>query len=135
MADAIFTATVVNNRGIVSRNNLEGKPPFRLEFAPAEGEKATYLIGVVLSLGRMYAYPEFIENAPFVVRFFNNPPGFALERADTKGSMPFRFEEADELIRVIRQAVDMGIDSQRLQGPARPASGNPMGYIADEVMS
>lgn len=86
---------------------------FSLNLSPAEVDKATYIVGIALSMETLDAVPSHITNTPFVVRFFEND-NLALERTDKKDSIPFTFAEGDELIMTLKQARDMAINSRML---------------------
>lgn len=120
---ATFSASVASNgRIVISRDNLPGKPAFRLDLSVNEGEKLTSLLGTVLSTSSVDRgeLPDHLTGTPFVVRFFPKDNGMALERTDIKGSLPFRMRETDELIRVVQMGVAMAVNQIQRQGPARP---------------
>ena len=86
-------------------------------FAPAEAAKATAILGIALSMEDMEVLPDHITGSPFVVRFLGE--GFCrLEREDGDGSVKFLWEEGDELITTIRDALGMAINVRTLSGPA-----------------
>lgn len=80
---------------------------------PAEVDKATKIIGIALGMETLDAVPSHITNTPFVIRFFNDDM-LALERNDTKGSIPFKFSEGDELITTLQQAQAICVNDRTL---------------------
>jgi hypothetical protein len=133
---ATFTASVTGNRDLAIERVHKYKtdaPNFRLELAPQEVELATYLVGFTMGLKDMDSVPDYLENSPMVVRIFPRNEGFALERQDRSGSMPFHVKEADELIRILNQGRDMAINARQQAGPARPV-GLRGGMTHDEVI-
>lgn len=131
---AIFRASVDNNRAVViERDGLPGRSGFRLTMTPSEADKAATLVSFVPGAEQTGALPDFIENSPFVVRFFPRNEGCALERQDIGGSIPFRANEADDLIKTLRIGRDMAVNAQQLQGPARPV-GLRTAFAHDEVL-
>jgi len=83
----------------------------KLELRPAEVEKATTIIGIALQMETMDAIPGHITNSPFVIRFFEDDL-LALERADAKGSVSFKWDEGDELILAIQSGLKIAINSK-----------------------
>ena len=91
-------------------------------FAPAEAEKATSVLGIALGMEDMDVLPDHIGHSPWVVRFLEE--GFCrLEREDGEGSVKFLWEEGDELITTIHDALGMAINVRTLSGPAGSANG------------
>jgi len=82
-----------------------------LKLRPAEVEKATTIIGIALQMETMEAIPDHIKNSPFVIRFFEDDL-LALERADAKGSVSFKWDEGDELILAIQSGLKIAINSK-----------------------
>lgn len=103
----MFRSNATANEVVLSRDKAE------LRFSPAEGEKATYLIGIALSMETMDSVPSHITNSPFVVRFFQDD-SLALERSDKAGSIPFTFHEGDNLIKAIRLGVQTAVNDRAL---------------------
>lgn len=137
MSEVIFLPSVTNNRDLAIERVHKYKadaPKFRLDMTPQEVEKAVYLVGFTLGLEQMDSVPDFLENSPLVVRIFPRNEGFALERQDRGGSMPFHAKEADALIRTLNMARDMAINARQQSGPARPATLRG-GITYDEVIS
>lgn len=130
-----FTASVTNNRDLAIERVHKYKEgaKFRLELTPQEVEKATYLVGFTRGLAQMDAVPDHLANSPLVVRIFPRNEGFALERQDRGGSMPFHVHEADELIKILNQGRDMAINARQQAGPAKPANLRG-GVTYDEVV-
>jgi len=95
------------NEAIVKRGD------FSIRMSPAEVDKATYIVGIALSMETLDSVPSHITNSPFVVRFFENDM-LALERNDSKGSVPFSFQEGDELITTLQQARSITINDRML---------------------
>lgn len=119
------------HKGLVVITRRKGK--FRVEMTPNETEKATYIIGLALSMVGMSNVPDHIINTPFVVRFFPKRI-LALERLDRIGSMPFRINEGDDLIKMIQICKDVCLN-ERAHGkavPSGPATVNCM--VSDEPL-
>ena len=91
---------------------------FKLALSPAEINKATSVLGTALSLESFEELPSNIANAPFVVRFFEDGQ-LALERSDASGSVPFRWNETDELILTLEKALAMAVNERTLIKGAR----------------
>lgn len=88
-----------------------------ITFAPAEAARASSLLGIALGMEDMDVLPDHITGSPFVIRFLEE--GFCrLEREDGNGSVKFLWEEGDELITTIRDAVGMAVNIRTLGGPA-----------------
>jgi hypothetical protein len=88
-----------------------------LQFAPAEAEKATHLLGIALGMESLEVLPDHIAGTPFVIRFLEE--GFCrIEREDGEGSLRFLWEEGDELIVAIKSALGICINVRTLGGPA-----------------
>lgn len=131
---AIFRASVDNNRAVViERDGLPGRSGFRLTMTPSEADKAAALISFVPGADQAASLPDYLESSPFVIRIFPRNEGFALERQDIGGSIPFRANESDDLINTLRIGRDMAVNAQQLQGPARPV-GLRTAFAHDEVL-
>lgn len=90
---------------------------FSLKLSPAEVDKATGLVGTALSMETLEALPDHITGTPFVVRFFEDDR-LALERTDNKGSIPFTWAEADDLILSLYDGKKIAINERTLiKGP------------------
>lgn len=83
----------------------------KLELRPAEVEKATQIIGIALSMETMEVIPDHIKNTPFVIRFFEDNL-LALERADAKGSVSFKWDEGDDLILAIQSGLKIALNAK-----------------------
>ena len=126
----IFMPKTHQGRVIIERVTGEDQKSYSIEMSPAEAVKASYVVGLALSMIELENIPDHIKNTPFVVRFFPHKV-FALERTDAAGSLPFRVAEGDELILTIRMAVDMALNEQTL-GRAVRATGIPSSILASE---
>lgn len=83
----------------------------KLELRPAEAEKATQVIGIALQMETMEVIPDHIKNSPFVIRFFEDNL-LALERADSKGSVSFKWDEGDALILAIQSGLKIALNAK-----------------------
>lgn len=96
---------------------------FSIRLSPAEVDRATSLVGTVLGMEKMEALPDHIKGTPFVVRFFEDNK-MALERTDMKGSIPFTWAEADDLILALHDGKKIAINERTLikgpRGTGRP---------------
>ncbi len=93
-----------------------------IQFAPAEADKASEILGIALGMESLPVLQGHITNSPFVVRFLET--GFCrLEREDGDGSISFLWEEGDQLIITLKLAVGMSINERTLSGPAGSANG------------
>lgn len=95
---------------------------FVLRLVPAEVDKATSLLGIALGMETLDALPDHITGSPFVIRFFEDDR-LALERADAKGSIPFTWAEADELILALHDGKKLAINERTLIRGPRSAGG------------
>jgi hypothetical protein len=91
---------------------------FSMRLTPAEVDKATRLLGITLGMENMDTLPDHITNTPFVVRFFENDK-LALERLDADGSIPFAWNEADDLITTLNDGLKIAINERTLVKGAR----------------
>jgi hypothetical protein len=90
---------------------------FVIRLSPAEVDKATHLVGVALGMETMDALPDHISGTPFVIRFFEDDR-LALERTDNKGSVPFTWAEADDLILALHDGKKIAVNERTLiKGP------------------
>jgi len=90
---------------------------FAIKLSPAEVDRATGLVGTALSMETLEALPDHITGTPFVVRFFEDDR-LALERTDNKGSIPFTWAEADDLILSLHDGKKLAINERTLiKGP------------------
>lgn len=112
MSEPIYHVGESRGRVTIKRQVAEGQPVFTVDFTPAEADKATKLIAMALSMIELDNVPDHINNTPFVIRFYPKQV-FALERTDISGSMPFRTNEGDELIRSIHMGVDIVLNAQK----------------------
>ena len=116
VSESKFVASTHQGRILISR--AENSASHFVEFAPAEAAKASAIVGLILSTLSHKRMPEHITSSPFVVRIF--PKGvFALERNDLGGSLPFRANEGDELIRMIDLGLGICLNEQT-QGKVVP---------------
>ena len=109
MSSAKFVASTHQGRIFVSR--AENSSKHTVEFSPAEAAKATGIVGTILATLSHKRMPEYITSSPFVVRIFKKGV-FALERDDLGGSLPFRANEGDELIRTIDMGLGLCLNEQ-----------------------
>lgn len=112
MADRTFMPLADENWITITRGE------FSIRLTPAEAEKATRLIGIVLGMETMKTIPDHVKNSPFIVRFFEDN-NLALERLDLKGSIPFNWDEADDLITTINDGLNIAINERTLIKGAR----------------
>lgn len=98
-----------SHQGTITVNRPNSK--YYLHMTPGESVKAAEIVGMALSAYEMSYIPKHITNSPFVIRFFDNKV-FALERTDDSGSIPFRWSEGDELIRVINMGRGICLNEQ-----------------------
>lgn len=119
-----FLASTHQGKAIVTR----GEAKFKIEMTPGETEKATYIVGFALSMVELPSVPDHIKNTPFVVRFFPNRV-LALERTDSRDSMPFRINEGDDFIKAIRTAHGMCLNEQTHGKAVSP------GAVVPEILS
>ena len=117
----LFLPAADSNSIIIKRGE------FVLRLTPAEIDKATSLIGIALGMETMEALPDHITNTPFVVRFFEDDR-LALERTDVKGSIPFTWAEADELILALHDGKKLAINERTLIKGPRSAGGGRVNY-------
>lgn len=90
---------------------------FSLRLTPAEVDKATNILGIVLGMESLDALPDHVTNTPFCVRMFEDDR-LALERTDNKGSIPFTWAEADDLILALHDGKKLAINERTLiRGP------------------
>jgi hypothetical protein len=93
----------------------------KFKLTPAEIRKATNLIGIALGMEDMDWLPDHISGSPFVIRFLKE--GFLrLEREDSEETLRFRWEEGDELITTLHDALGMAVNIRTLNGPAGAVS-------------
>lgn len=119
MSDKLFMPTGDANWITVTREK------FSIKFTPAEVNKATQLLGIALGMETMDALPDHITNNPFVIRFFEDDK-LALERSDVKGSIPFNWDETDELIVTINDGLKIAINERTLVKGARGTGYAPL---------
>lgn len=124
---ANFIASTHQGRVRVERSNK----PFVIDMAPAEVDKATDLIGLLMSMVESPVLPEFIKNTPFVIRVFPKQ-AYALERTDLAGSVPFRRNEADELIHVLKMGLGICLNEQTHGRVVPTSQGVPPIMVGDE---
>ena len=110
MSEAKFVASTHQGEITIARAD---QSHLRVTFSPSEAEKASAIVGMILSMVALPKVPAFIENPPFVVRIFPRQI-YALERQDQKGSLPFRVREGDELIRTIDMGLGICLNEQTL---------------------
>ncbi len=91
-----------------------------IELTPSEVNKATHLIGLVLSMAGLDQVPDNIRHSPFVIRLFPKKE-YAIEREDADGSLPFRWREGDELIDFFKMGLAKCLNEQT-QGRVVPRS-------------
>lgn len=93
-----------------------------IKFNPAETDQATYLIGIALGMENMKTLPSHIAGSPFVLRFFEDD-FIRLEREDAEGTIRFRWDEGDDLIVALQDALKMAINERTLVKSARGTGG------------
>lgn len=92
----------------------------QIELAPAEIDKATHLIGIALGMEELETLPDHIAGSPFIIRFFEE--GFLrIEREDGEGSLRFAWEEGDELITSLHDALAIAVNERTLVKSPRNA--------------
>jgi len=112
MSERIFLPAADQNFITVTRGDK-----FSLKLTPSEVNKATELIGDALRMETMDSLPDHITNTPFVIRFFEDNK-LALERRDEEGSIPFDWNEADELIVTFGDGLKIALNERSVvKGP------------------
>ena len=129
---SVFSPETERGRAVVQRDREDG-PPFKINMSPREGDKATHVVGLALSMSELERKPPHITNTPFVVRFYPDQV-YALERTDIKGSMPFRLGEGDDLIKAIQMAVSKTLNEQLQGRAARAVSVPDLTMASDEPL-
>ena len=104
---------------------------FTLRLTPAEVDKATNLIGTALGMESLDALPDHITGSPFCIRMFEDNR-LALERTDNKGSIPFTWAEADDLILALHDGKKIAINERTLVRGPRSAGGSRRTQFSDE---
>jgi len=124
-----FVASSHQGKVIITRR----KGKFKIEMSPGETDKATYVVGLALSMIELPDVPDHIKNTPFVLRFFPKQV-LALERIDSMGSMPFRVNEGDDLIKTIQMGQGICLNEQT-HGRAIPSNpAPPSNMVSDEPL-
>lgn len=121
MGDRVFIPTADQNWITIFRGTQRDNG---LRLTPAEVGRAAQLVGLALGMETMEVLPDHISNKPFVIRFFEDNK-LALERADLKGSIPFAWDEADDLILALKDGLKIAINERVLVKGARGTGFNP----------